>query len=82
MALSHPVIPGRDEVANPESIGRQVQAEKWIPGSMLSHRPGMTEAKKSASDFKLICLVQPCGEKHSASVVGQISTMTPRVSPE
>ena len=34
------------------------------------------------SDFNLICLVQPSHEKYSASAVGQISTMTPRVSPE
>jgi hypothetical protein len=27
------VIPGRDEVASPESIVQQVQVVKWIPGS-------------------------------------------------
>jgi hypothetical protein len=34
------------------------------------------------NDFKLICPVQPSREKHSASVVGQISDLTPRVSSE
>jgi hypothetical protein len=29
-----------------------------------------------------ICPVQPCCEKYSASVVGQISGLNPRVSPE
>jgi hypothetical protein len=33
------VIPGRDEVANPESNGPQVQAEEWIPGSTLCVAP-------------------------------------------
>jgi hypothetical protein len=37
--------------------------------------------EKFASHFNVICAVQTCYEKHSASVVGQISTMTPRVSP-
>jgi hypothetical protein len=36
------VIPGRLEEANPESIEPLALAGKWIPGSMLSHRPGMT----------------------------------------
>ena len=36
--------------------------------------------KKFASDSKLICPVQSSREKHSASVVGQISDLTPRVS--
>jgi hypothetical protein len=27
------VIPGRDEVANPESTVQQMPAAKWIPGS-------------------------------------------------
>jgi hypothetical protein len=35
-----------------------------------------------ASAIKLICPVQPSREKYSASVVGQISGLNPRVSPE
>jgi len=37
-----PVIPGRAEGASPESIVPPERQEKWIPGSMLTHRPGMT----------------------------------------
>jgi hypothetical protein len=33
------VIPGRDEVANPESIRPLAHAVKWIPGSMLRIAP-------------------------------------------
>jgi hypothetical protein len=33
------VIPGRDEVASPESIRRHVQVEEWIPGSTLRVAP-------------------------------------------
>jgi hypothetical protein len=35
-----------------------------------------------ASGLNPICPVQPCREKYSASVVGQISGLNPRVSPE
>ncbi|WP_207231060.1 hypothetical protein, partial [Bradyrhizobium sp. Leo121] len=38
--------------------------------------------EKFASDLNVICPVQPSRKKHSASVVGQISDLTPRVSPE
>ena len=51
-------------------------------GFDATHRPGMTAEKKFASNSNVICLVQPGGKKHSAFAVGQISDVTPRVSPE
>jgi hypothetical protein len=41
--------------ASPESIELPARTEKWIPGSPLSRRPGMT-GRKSA----LRCVGHPC----------------------
>jgi hypothetical protein len=52
-------------------------------GLDASHRPGMTRAigANFFSRIKVICPVQSVREKYSASAVGQISDLTPRVSP-
>ncbi|WP_454629867.1 hypothetical protein [Bradyrhizobium cenepequi] len=55
-------------------IGPRLARTRW-------HRPEMTE-REFASNSNMICSVQSSCEKHSAFAVGQISTITPRVSPE
>ncbi|MGY4630295.1 hypothetical protein ACVWY3_008051 [Bradyrhizobium sp. USDA 4486] len=47
------VIPGRDEVANPESRGYATSLSLQIPGSMLSHRPGMTRFERQLTRFQV-----------------------------
>jgi hypothetical protein len=42
MAFSF-VIPGRDEVANPETISPSIRTAGWIPGLRLTAHPGMTK---------------------------------------
>jgi hypothetical protein len=39
------VIPGRDEVAKPESISPSIRAAGWIPGLRLTAHPGMTKVR-------------------------------------
>ena len=74
------VIPGRpkDEPGIHRAAGASGEMDS---GLAASRRPGMT-AEKIRQRFQTDLPVQPSHEKHSASVVGQISDLTPRVSPE
>ena len=81
LATTSTVIPGRALWRAP-GIHQAAGADGEMDSGFVLRTPRNDGGEKFASDFNLIWSVHSSQKKHSASVVGQISTMTPRVSPE
>jgi hypothetical protein len=59
-------IPGRLEEASPESISPDVPVARWIPGSHLTVRPGMT-AERMGSGIRIFVAPQHGPVHHPAN---------------
>jgi heme-degrading monooxygenase HmoA len=89
-AARHPVLFQRLQIPNMHGhSGSRVDFRAVVQNRRPSLQAGELWAEKPLrlksifiSAINLICPVQPSAEKYSASVVGQISGLNPRVSPE